>query len=93
MASGNTLHSEHFTSSHLAGEAVRKVKYSSVRIENPLSALYRGTEYFCLARTFRTAWGGISIAEIQKKEVNQSWTLQLTSFVVREMRVELTRRN
>ena len=40
------------------GETVRKVKHSSVRIENPLSALYRGTEYFSLARTFRTAWGG-----------------------------------
>ena len=41
-----------------SGEIVRKVKHSSVRIENPLSALYRGTEYFSLARTFRTAWGG-----------------------------------
>ena len=40
------------------GEIVRKVKQSSVRIKNPLSALYRGTEYFSLARTFRTAWGG-----------------------------------
>ena len=28
-----------------------------MRIENPLSALYRGTEYFSLARTFRTVWG------------------------------------
>ena len=43
---------------HFMGETVRKVKHSSVRIENPLSALYRGTEYFGLARTFRTAWGG-----------------------------------
>ena len=40
------------------GEIVRKVKHSSVRIENPLSALYWGTEYFSLARTFRTGWGG-----------------------------------
>lgn len=40
------------------GETVWKVKYSSVRIENPLLALYRGTEYFSLARTFRTVWGG-----------------------------------
>ena len=40
------------------GEIVRKVKHSSVRIENPLSALYMGTEYFSLARTFRTVWGG-----------------------------------
>ncbi len=40
------------------GEIVRKVKHSSVRIENPLSALYRGTGYFGLARTFRTVWGG-----------------------------------
>ena len=39
-------------------ETVWKVKYSSVRIENPLLALYRGTEYFCLARTFRTVWRG-----------------------------------
>ena len=29
-----------------------------MRIENPLSALYRGTEYFSLVRTFRTVWGG-----------------------------------
>lgn len=41
----------------MMGEIVRKVKHSSVKIENPLSALYRGTEYFSLARTFRTAWG------------------------------------
>ena len=39
------------------GETVRKVKHSSVRIENPIPALYRGTEYFSLARTFRTALG------------------------------------
>ena len=39
-------------------ETVWKVKYSSVRIENPFLALYRGTEYFSLARTFRTVWGG-----------------------------------
>ena len=41
------------------GEIVRKVKHSSVRIENLLSALYMGTEYFSLARTFRTVWGGM----------------------------------
>ena len=29
-----------------------------MKIENPLLALYRGTEYFSLARTFRTVWGG-----------------------------------
>ena len=29
-----------------------------MRIENPLLALYRGTEYFSLARIFRTVWGG-----------------------------------
>ena len=29
-----------------------------MRIENPFLALYRGTEYFSLARTFRTVWGG-----------------------------------
>ena len=45
-------------SAYVRGETVRKVKHSSVRIENPLSALYRGTEYFGLARTFRTACGG-----------------------------------
>ena len=39
-------------------EVVRKVKYSSVRIENPLLALNRGTECFSLARTSRTAWEG-----------------------------------
>ena len=42
------------------GEIVRKVKHSSVRIENPLLALHRGTGYFSLARTFRTVWGGWS---------------------------------
>ena len=40
------------------GVTVRKVKHSSVRTENPIPALYRGTEYFSLARTFRTTWGG-----------------------------------
>ena len=40
------------------GEVIRKVKQSSVRIENPLLALYRGKECFSLARTFRTAWEG-----------------------------------
>ena len=29
-----------------------------MRIENPLLAFYRGTEYFSLVRTFRTVWGG-----------------------------------
>ena len=38
-------------------ETVSKVKHSSARIKNSLLALYRGTEYFGLARTFRTAWG------------------------------------
>ena len=38
-------------------EVIRKVKHYSVRIENPLLALYRGTGYFSLARTFRTVWG------------------------------------
>lgn len=28
-----------------------------MRIENPLRAFYRGTEYFSLVRTFRTVWG------------------------------------
>ena len=28
---------------------------------NPLLALYRGTEYFSLARTFRTAWGDFTL--------------------------------
>ena len=40
------------------GEVVRKVKHSSVRIENPLLALYRGTGCFSLARTFRAVWRG-----------------------------------
>ena len=39
------------------GATVRKVKHSSVRIENPIPALYRGTEYFSLAKTFRATWG------------------------------------
>ena len=49
---------EEFICCHGSGEIVRKVKHSSVRIENLLSALYMGTEYFSLARTFRTVWGG-----------------------------------
>ena len=44
-------------------EVVRKVKHSSVRIENPLLALYRGTGYFSLARTFRTVRGGARTQE------------------------------
>ena len=35
-----------------------------MRIENPIPALYRGTEYFSLARTFRTVWGGIKKAAL-----------------------------
>ena len=34
-----------------------------MRIENPFLALYRGTEYFSLARTFRTVWGGVTLRE------------------------------
>ena len=49
------------------GETVRKVKHSSVRIENPIPALYRGTEYFSHARTFRTTWGGSKNNSGQKK--------------------------
>ena len=40
------------------GRLSEKSSISSVRIENPLLALYRCTEYFGLARTFRTVWGG-----------------------------------
>ena len=46
------------------GEVVRKVKHSSMRIANPLLALYRGTGYFSLAMTFRTVWGGGRCVEI-----------------------------
>ena len=35
-------------------QTARKLKHSSVRIANLLSALYRGTEYFSLARIFWT---------------------------------------
>ena len=52
---------EEFICCHGSEEIVRKVKHSSVRIENPLSALYMGTEYFSLARTFRTVCGGIRV--------------------------------
>ena len=51
----------------VGGETVRKVKHSSVRIENPIPALYRGSEYFSLARTFRTTWGGSKNNSGQKK--------------------------
>ena len=53
--------------SKVGGETVRKVKHSSVRIENPIPALYRGTEYFSLARTFRTALGSKSKV-VRKKQ-------------------------
>ena len=43
-----------------AGEVVRKVKHSSVRIKNLFLTLYSGTGYFSLARTFRTVWGGFA---------------------------------
>ena len=46
-----------YLSDDWGGGIVRKVKHSSVRIENPLLALHRGTGYFSLARTFRTVWG------------------------------------
>ena len=49
-------------------ETVRKVKHASVRIENPLPALYRGTEYFSLARTFRTTWGGRKTKVVSKNK-------------------------
>ena len=39
------------------GESVRKVKYSSARIENLLLTLYRVTEYFSLVRTCRGGQG------------------------------------
>ena len=45
------------------GETVRKVKHSSMRIENLLLALCRSTEYFSLARTFRTVWGAESVQQ------------------------------
>ena len=41
-----------------------------MRIENPLSALYRGMEYFSLARTFRTAWGGNCILDMKNRQKN-----------------------
>ena len=70
----------------LMGETVRKVKHSSVRIENPLSALYRGTEYFGLARTFRTAWGadaeklkGLVAASLRLKTFNDNPYLKFQS--------------
>ena len=34
-----------------------------MRIENLLLALYRSTEYFSLARTFRTVWGAESVQQ------------------------------
>lgn len=52
------------------GEIVRKVIHSSVRIENPIPALYRGTEYFSLARTFRTAWGQKQKSSVKTNEAD-----------------------
>ena len=64
------------------GETVRKVKHSSVRIENPIPALYRGTEYFSLARTFRTTWGG-SKNNSGQKITNEADPKGLVSFLYR----------
>ena len=41
-----------------------------MRIENLLLALYRSTEYFSLARTFRTVWGGAE--SVQQKSQDAS---------------------
>lgn len=49
------------------GETIRKVKHSSVRIENPIPTLYRGMEYFSLAKTFRATWGESKNNSGQKK--------------------------
>ena len=62
------------------GEVVRKVKHSSVRIENPLLALYRGTGYFSLARTFRTVWG---VVPAQVQDARQFLTARPTTFDLR----------
>ena len=53
-----------------AGGTGRKVKHSSVRIENPIPALYGGTEYFSLARTFRTAWGEKQKSSVKTNEAD-----------------------
>ena len=54
------------------GETVRKVKHSSVRIENPIPALYMGTEYFSLARTFRTTWGAVEHGALNMLKIEKS---------------------
>ena len=51
--------------SFVVGETVLKVKHFSVRIKNPLLALYSCTEYFSLAWAFRTAWGGETVKMIK----------------------------
>ena len=64
------------------GETVRKVKHSSVRIENPIPALYRGTEYFSLARTFRTTWGGeAKTIVVRKKQTRPTQRVSLIRFM------------
>ncbi len=63
------------------GETVRKVKHSSVRIENPIPALYRDTEYFSLARTFRTTWGGRKTKVVSK---NKRLTQKVSFFVYKD---------
>lgn len=52
------------------GETVRKVKHSSVRIENPIPTLYRGMEYFSLAKTFRATWEAKTI--VVRKKTNEA---------------------
>ena len=63
------------------GETVRKVKHSSVGIENPIPALYRGTEYFSLARTFRTALGSKNNSSQKKNKRGRPKRVSLIRFM------------
>ena len=54
------------------GETVLKVKVPPVRIENPLSPLYRGTDFTTLAETFQTVWGGGE--EVKSNDKGKGWS-------------------
>ena len=56
------------------GETIRKVKYSSVRIEKLLLVLYMSAEYFSLARTFRTVWGGTLCVAVISLPLSQGFS-------------------
>ena len=50
--------------SFVVGKAVLMVKLFSVRIMNSLLAVYRDTDNFTLARTFKTVWFSTLLTDV-----------------------------